>query len=104
MIYGIIIGLITLIAFLMASAILLQSGQGEGLAGGLAAQGMPGQLMGARRTADVLSKTTTILGALFLGLCVVANFFIDRGQPTRSVVQEGGIPAPIEAPLPESGN
>lgn len=100
MIYGIIIALITLIAILLAISILLQSGQGEGLAGGMAATGMPGQLMGARRTADVLSKTTSVLGGLFLVLCVVANFFIDRNQPTESVIQKG-VAAPIETPISE---
>lgn len=105
--YYIIVAIIALIAVLLAIAVLLQSGQGEGLAGGMAATGMPGQLMGARRTADVLSKTTAFLGGSFLVLCILANFFIDRGQPTRSVVQDGA-PLPVEAPVslpdPATGN
>lgn len=98
--YYIIISIIAFVAVFLAIAVLLQSGQGEGLAGGMAATGMPGQLMGARRTADVLSKTTSILGGLFLALCIVANFFIDRGAATRSVVQDGvPVAAPVETPM-----
>ncbi len=103
MVYGIIIALITLIALLMAISILLQSGQGEGLAGGMAAQGMPGQLMGARRTADVLSKTTTILGALFMVLCVIANFNIPRQNASTPAVQDGTVNTSVPAD-PASGN
>lgn len=99
MLYGIIIAIITLIAFLLTVVVLLQSGQGQGLSGGLAAQGGPaGQMMGARRTADILSKTTSILGASFLVLCVLANFFIDRGEVRRSAVQGSGYSAPVTLP------
>lgn len=99
MLYGIIIAIITLIAFLLTVVILLQSGQGEGLSGGLAAQGGPaGQMMGVRRTADILSKTTSILGTSFLVLCVLANFFIDRGEVKRSAIQDSGYSAPVTLP------
>ena len=56
--------------------------------------------LGARRTADLLSKSTSVLATLFLVLCVLANFAIDRGQPDRSILQEGapGVNAPIESP------
>lgn len=98
MIYGIIIGLITLIAVLLTIVVLLQSGQGQGLSGGIAATGMPGQMMGARRTADILSKTTSVLGGSFLVLCIVANFFIERTDIQRSAIQESGYTAPLNLP------
>ena len=88
MLYGIIISLITLICFLLIIVILLQPGQKEGLSGGLAAGMAGGASMGARRTADLLSKTTAILAGLFLGLSVIANFAIDRGEPTQSTIQQ----------------
>lgn len=91
MLYGIIISLITLICFLLIVVILLQPGQREGLSGGLAAGMAGGSAMGARRTADLLSKTTTILAALFLSLSVLANFAIDRSSGTQSTIQQQGM-------------
>jgi len=67
--------------------------------GGAGAIGGGGGL-GARRTADLLSKSTSVLAAIFLVLCVLANFAIDRGNANRSILQEGA-PAtemPIESP------
>jgi preprotein translocase subunit SecG len=91
MLYGITISFIILICFLLIVVVLLQPGQREGLSGGLAAGMAGGAAMGARRTADLLSKTTSILAALFLGLSVLANFFIDRGDATQSTIQQQGI-------------
>lgn len=89
MMYSIIVVLITLIAILITIAVLLQSGQGSGLSGGIAGNaGGAAGAMGSRRTADFLSKATSVLGGTFLMLCLVANFFIDRSTTTRSAVQQ----------------
>lgn len=102
MLYNIIVGIIAIICFLLIVVVLLQPGQGQGVSGmGGASIGGGGGGLGARRTADLLSKSTTILAGLFLGLCILANFAIDRGQANnRSILQEGapGVNAPIEAP------
>lgn len=101
MLYNIIVGVIAVICFLLIVVVLLQPGQGQGISGmgGAGAIGGGGGL-GARRTADLLSKSTSILAAIFLTLCVLANFAIDRGDANRSILQEGapGMNAPIEAP------
>ncbi len=101
--YYIIVAVITVIAVLMTIAVLLQSGQGSGLSGGIAGNaGGAAGAMGSRRTADFLSKTTSVLGGTFLVLCLVANFFIDRSTTTRSAVQQSGfeIPANRDFNLP----
>ncbi|RPF80613.1 MAG: preprotein translocase subunit SecG [Rhodothermaceae bacterium TMED105] len=93
MLYGIILGVIVLVCVLLIIVVLLQPGQKQGLSGGLAAGMTGGGGMGARRTADLLSKSTTVLASVFLGLCVLANFAIDRGgQATQSAVQSSGVP------------
>ncbi|MFN1835751.1 preprotein translocase subunit SecG [Balneola sp. MJW-20] len=99
LLYNIIIVLITLICILLTLVILLQNGQGSGLTG-IAASGMMGNSgLGARRTADLLSKATSILGTVFLVLCILANFAIDNSGPSRSILQDGGaVNAPIENP------
>jgi len=101
MLYSIIITLIVIICVLLTIVVLLQSGQGEGLSGGLAAGGgFGGGAMGARRTADLLSKSTTVLGTAFLILCVLANFFIESGQPAESAVQQSGVEQPVDMNAP----
>lgn len=90
MLYTVIISLIVIICVLLTIVVLLQSGQGEGLSGGIAGGSVGSQVMGARKTADLLSKSTTVLATSFLVLCVVANFAIDRGNGGRSAVQQGG--------------
>src|SRR5690625_3431972 len=97
MLCGIIISLITIICFLFIVVMLLQPGQKEGLSGGLAAVMAGAASMGARRTADLRSTTTSILAALFLILSVLSNFAIDRDDASQSTIQQSGLGGePIE--------
>lgn len=91
LLYGIIVSVIAIISILLIIVVLLQPGQKEGLSGGLAAGMMGSSGMGARRTADLLSKTTTILATAFLLLSLLANFAIDAGGSPGSAVQQGGF-------------
>jgi len=100
MLYTIILSVIVLICILLTIVILLQPGQGQGLSGGLAGGMQGGAGLGARRTADLLSKSTSILGGSLLVLCVLANFAIDHGQQTESAVQQSGT----EQPAQQQGN
>ncbi len=93
---------ITIIAAIMVFLVLIQSGKGGGLAG-IAAGGATTQILGARQAPDVLEKATWILAALFIGLCILTNFVIDRGQQQRSIIQQGAqqqTQQPL-APLPQ---
>lgn len=101
LLYNIIVGVVAVICFLLIVVVLLQPGQGQGISGmgGAGAIGGGGGL-GARRTADLLSKSTSILATVFLVLCVLANFAIDMGEVNRSILQDGapGVNAPVENP------
>ena len=104
MLYTLTIILITIIAVLMVIVVLLQAGQGQGLSGGIAGGGGigggGGNMMGARRTADFLSKATSVLATLFLTLCVLANFFIDQETVTQSTIQDRAVPIQTEQQTP----
>jgi len=100
MLYTIILLIIVLICVLLTLVVLLQSGQGQGLSGGLAAMGPTSQMIGARRTADILSKATGYLGGAFLVLCVLANFFIDGGIQRSAVQSSGTTTAPADLSQP----
>lgn len=98
MLYNILVAVITIICALLILVVLLQNGQGSGLSG-ISGGGGGGALggnsgLGARRTADLLSKATAIFGGAFLVLCVLANFAIDNSgtAPSRSILQDGGAP------------
>ena len=98
MLYILTMILIAIICLVLIVIILLQSGQGGGLSGGIAgsAGGGGGGMVGARRTADFLSKSTSVLGAVFLTLCVLANFFIDGSTQEQSTIQRTGVEVPLQ--------
>lgn len=112
MVYGIIMSIIVVISLLLIVVVLLQPGQKEGLSGGLAAGMMGSSGMGARRTADLLSKTTTVLATAFLLLSLLANFAIDGGGTPGSTIQQQGLQEPVptdiqrpsesESPIPQT--
>ena len=83
-----LIVIIALIGLLLGVIILLQSGKGGGLAG-IAAGGATQQVLGARTAPDILEKATWTLGAMFILLCVLTNFTIDKGDAAESVIQQG---------------
>ena len=98
-----IIIIIAIIALLISLVVLVQSGKGGGLAG-IAAGGATQQVLGARQAPDILEKATWILATLFIVLCILSNFVIDKGTTggTDSVIQEraqqeGVAPAEIPA-------
>lgn len=79
---------ITVIAILITFVVLIQSGKGGGLAG-IASGGATTQILGARQAPDVLEKATWMLATLFIVLCILTNFAIDRGEGTQeSVIQQ----------------
>lgn len=82
-----IIILIAIIAILISLVVLVQSGKGGGLAG-IASGGATTQILGARQAPDVLEKATWTLATLFIVLCILSNFAIDRGEVQESVIQQ----------------
>lgn len=103
-----IIILISIIAILISLVVLVQSGKGGGLAG-IAAGGATQQVLGARQAPDILEKATWTLATIFIVLCILSNFIIDRGDAagTNSVIQERAqdeqVMPPAELPtLPDA--
>lgn len=99
--YTFIVIVITIICALLTLVVLLQSGDGNGISA--MGAGASTQMMGTRRTSDILSKSTTYLATAFLTLCVIANFFIVDDTPQRSVIQSNA-PLAVPSELPTSGN
>ncbi len=105
------------IAILLMAVVLMQSSKGGGLAGsfGGASAGF-GNMFGVRKTADIMSRMTTILGAVFIVLALFINLFFLPNKATKeqkSFLQTQGqqsLPAqqvpqvPVESPAPQTGS
>ncbi len=91
--------LIAIIAVLLTIVVLLQSGKGGGLAG-IAAGGATTQILGSRQAPDFLEKATWVLSTLFIVLCILTNFTIDRSGTTDSVIQQQAQGAQTEQTAP----
>lgn len=88
----------TLVAVAMISVILMQRSEGGGLAGG----GSPSGMMSARGAADFLTRSTTILAIIFIGLSIVlAGLAANTGGPRQidpGLMRQGpAAPAPSPA-------
>ena len=102
--FSFMVVVIALIAAVMILVILMQSGQGQGLSG-IASGGATRQVLGTRQAPDMLEKATWTLAAVFISLCVITNFFIDRGEE-ESVIQQRAQDNPTQqqqTPAPGGG-
>jgi preprotein translocase subunit SecG len=97
--YGILVGILILDSLILGTAVLLQAGQGGGLAsmgGGAGTE----TIMGGRQATTLLTKVTWWSASVFLFLALVLTFMSQAGTQVRSVLEgQGQTPTPI-APTP----
>ena len=99
--YNLLLFLLALDALILTSAVLLQAGQGGGLAslgGGAGTE----QFMGGRQATTLLTKITWWCAGIFLFVSLVLAVMSSNSAAPRSVL-EGNVPAPAPvqpAPLP----
>jgi preprotein translocase subunit SecG len=100
--YGILVGILILDALILATAVLLQAGQGGGLASMGGGAGTD-TVMGGRQATTLLTKVTWWTAGVFLFLALVLSFMTQSGTQVRSVFegQNQQAPAPVgNTPLP----
>ena len=104
----IVVSLTIIVSILLILVVLLQSSKGSGLASAFGVGMGAAQVLGVRRTADILSRTTTYLAVIFMLLCVVAEFTTRLGkddQPSESIIQKNAPKtAPVLPSLPSSSS
>jgi preprotein translocase subunit SecG len=85
--FTLIIVLIFIVCVLLVLIVLVQNSKGGGLASNFQAST---QIMGVRKTADFLEKTTWILAGALLVLAIMGSAFIPRNEAgvDRSMVQD----------------
>lgn len=105
MLYTLLIVLLTIDSIVLIIAILLQSGQGQGLAatfGGVSSSAS--SLFGTRQTGNLLTKASWWCGGLFLFFAFLLSLASARGRAPRSVLDQAFPNAPAPAPAnPNAG-
>lgn len=87
--FGFFIVINIIVCILLMIVVLMQSSKGGGLAGTFGGSGM-GAVFGVRRTADFLSKVTTVLAIMFVVITLLINFFFLPGKSSKeSIIQTG---------------
>ena len=90
----ILVALHVVVCFLLIAVILLQAGRGQGLAGANFSSGNVQSLLGTR-SADFLTKATTVAAILFLFTCIGLDIL--EAQRSRSLFNERRPTAPVDA-------
>ncbi|MBI5476234.1 MAG: preprotein translocase subunit SecG [Ignavibacteriales bacterium] len=101
--FGLLVIIEIIVSVLLMITVLMQSSKGGGLAGSFGGASM-GTVFGVRRTADFLSRATSILATVFILLSLITNIFFLPGKQTtsESVIQRGGTPTAVPRALPPS--
>jgi preprotein translocase subunit SecG len=74
--YAFITVLIIIVCVLLGAAVLIQNPKGGGLSGSFGGVGQ--QLLGARRSTDIIEKLTWGFAAALVFLCLSSSFFVDK--------------------------
>lgn len=90
-----------IVSILLMVVILMQSSKGGGLAGSFGGSSV-GTVFGVRRTADFLSRSTTVLATIFIVLSLISNIFFLPGKraSAESIIQRGAPSSAAPQPLP----
>lgn len=79
--YALIISIIILVAFLLILVVLAQNPKGGGLSSQFGGAGTQ-QIMGVKKTGDILEKLTWGLAIAMLALTLSTNFFVEDNTQT----------------------
>ncbi|NUR53349.1 MAG: preprotein translocase subunit SecG [Acidobacteria bacterium] len=107
MVYYLLVGLYVLVCLLLLLVVLLQQGKGGDMASAFGGGGSSQTAFGARAGATVLTRASTILGALFMIGAIVIGIYGQRGPGSvlsgvRGPVQPASTqPATPPAPQPK---
>jgi preprotein translocase subunit SecG len=86
--------LIILACVLLTLVVLIQNPKGGGIAANFIA---PQQIMGAKRSTDVVEKATWILAVILISFSLLSNFFRPTGE-AESATPESRLKDNIEVP------
>jgi preprotein translocase subunit SecG len=101
MLYTFLLVLLVIDSLVLIAAVLLQAGQGGGMAasfGGVSSSAS--SFLGTRQAGNLLTKASWWCGGLFLGLAFLLSLASTRGRAPKSVLDQAfpNAPAPVTAP------
>jgi preprotein translocase subunit SecG len=100
MVFYLLVGLYLVVCLLLLLVVLMQQGKGGDMASAFGGGGSSQTAFGARAGATVLTRATTVLGALFMiGAIILGVFGQGDGGSVLSGVKGPAAPAPV-APAP----
>src|SRR3954463_15992524 len=105
MLYTFLMVLLTIDSIVVIVAVLLQSGQGQGLAatfGGVSSSAS--SLFGTRQTGNLLTKASWWGGGIFLFLAFLLSLASSRSRAPKSVLDQAFPNAPVSAPAPATSS
>ena len=79
MIYYLLVGLYLLVCLMLLLVVLMQQGKGGDMASAFGGGGSSQTAFGARAGATVLTRATTVLGALFMLGAIILGVYGSRG-------------------------
>jgi len=99
MLYYLLVGLYLVVCLLLLLVVLMQQGKGGDMASAFGGGGSSQTAFGARAGATVLTRATTVLGALFMLGAIMLGVVGSRGTGSlMSGVKGQTAPAPVQAP------
>ena len=97
--YYLLVGLYLVVCLLLLLVVLMQQGKGGDMASAFGGGGSTQTAFGARAGATVLTRATTVLGALFMLGAILLGVYGSRGTGSvLSGVRGPAAPAPVQAP------
>src|SRR6476646_6895734 len=98
MLYNILLVLLIIDSVVLVFAVLLQAGQGGGMAasfGGVSSSAS--SFLGTRQTGNLLTKASWWCGGLFLGLSFLLALASTRARAPKSVLDQTFAPPPVSS-------
>lgn len=104
MVYYLLVSLYVIVCVLLLLVVLLQQGKGGDMASAFGGGGSGQAAFGARTGATVLTRATTVLGALFMLGSIILGVYGQRGPGSVLSGVKGSsapAPAPVHQPAPQ---
>jgi preprotein translocase subunit SecG len=99
LLYYVFVTLYLIVCLLLLLVVLMQQGKGGDMASAFGGGGSTQTAFGARAGATVLTRATTVLGALFMVGAIILGVFGHRG-PASVLSGVKGPAAPVSVPAP----
>lgn len=100
MIYTLFVVLIVLVSILMIGIVLIQESKGGGLSSQFSSSN---QIMGVRKTTDVVEKLTWGLAAAMVVISVVCAYVAPSAVTDQSVLEQGAVQTETTNPVNTQG-